>query len=308
MPPLDRSDRLSGGLLGLLVGDALGVPYEFHPPGSIPPLDRIEMAPPEGFRPAHRAAPGTDSDDGAQALALLDSLQDRGGLDMADFAARLVDWLELGRYAVDRHVFDVGAQTSTAIRKLQGGTPAGRSGGVGEMDNGNGSLMRALPAALWHRGTDLELIQLAGRQSTPTHAHPRSRACCSIYCLWARRILQGDPDPWRSAWEAFLDLADGPGRSEALAKVGREPLGPVGGSGYVVDCLHSARWAVESSNSFEGSVRKAISLGHDTDTTACVAGGIAGLVHGRGGIPGRWLATLKGEEWWASILAKLVGD
>ena len=32
-----RSEQLRGGVIGLLVGDALGVPYEFHGPGDIPP-------------------------------------------------------------------------------------------------------------------------------------------------------------------------------------------------------------------------------------------------------------------------------
>jgi ADP-ribosyl-[dinitrogen reductase] hydrolase len=50
------------------------------------------------------------------------------------------------------------------------------------------------------------------------------------------------------------------------------------GRGYVVDCLHSARLALTES-SYEGVVKAAIALGHDTDTTAAVAGGIAGIIH-----------------------------
>lgn len=66
---------IAGGLFGLLVGDALGVPYEFHPADRIPPFDQIEMTPPPGFPRAHvGVAPGTWSDDGAHALVLLDKL------------------------------------------------------------------------------------------------------------------------------------------------------------------------------------------------------------------------------------------
>jgi ADP-ribosylglycohydrolase len=32
-----RNDAIRGGMLGLLMGDALGVPYEFHPPQELPP-------------------------------------------------------------------------------------------------------------------------------------------------------------------------------------------------------------------------------------------------------------------------------
>ncbi len=81
MPPT-RQERIEGGLLGLLVGDALGVPYEFHPPEAIPPREAIEYQPPEGFRRAHASVPpGTWSDDGAQALVLLASLLECGRLD-----------------------------------------------------------------------------------------------------------------------------------------------------------------------------------------------------------------------------------
>jgi ADP-ribosylglycohydrolase len=83
MPTLH--ERLEGGLFGLLIGDALGVPYEFHPPQALPPLAEIEMAPPAAFARAHVGVPpGTWSDDGAQALALLASLLDQGKLDVQD--------------------------------------------------------------------------------------------------------------------------------------------------------------------------------------------------------------------------------
>ena len=89
------SERLAGGLLGLLVGDAVGVPYEFLESYEVPGLQEIELDPPPGFRRAHASIPpGTWSDDGAQALVLLDSLLDRGCLDLDDLAHRLRAWYD----------------------------------------------------------------------------------------------------------------------------------------------------------------------------------------------------------------------
>ncbi|RYF27027.1 MAG: ADP-ribosylglycohydrolase family protein, partial [Comamonadaceae bacterium] len=69
--------RLRGAIYGLLVGDALGVPYEFTSPTELPEFSLIEMVPPAGFRRAHLGVPpGTWSDDGAQALHLLKVLLD----------------------------------------------------------------------------------------------------------------------------------------------------------------------------------------------------------------------------------------
>ncbi len=110
-----RSERIEGGIWGLLVGDALGVPYEFHPARAIPGADAIEMAPPPGFARAHAGTPpGTWSDDGAHALCLLASLVHNGRLDAEDLARRLVNWYEHGYLAVDGRVFDVGVQTGRA--------------------------------------------------------------------------------------------------------------------------------------------------------------------------------------------------
>ena len=106
---MTRSEQLRGGVIGLLIGDALGVPYEFHRPGDLPPRDQIEMKPPRDFRRSHAGVPaGTWSDDGAQALCLLASLLDCDRFDPDDFGGRLVRWFKDGYLAVDGEVFDVG--------------------------------------------------------------------------------------------------------------------------------------------------------------------------------------------------------
>src|SRR5262245_687786 len=134
---------LRGGLVGLLVGDALGVPYEFHPPAALPPPGEIEFEPPAGFPRAHPGiAPGTWSDDGAQALCLLASLLDCDRFDADDFARRLLRWYEEGYMAVDGKVFDVGITTAVALRSLRTGTRPLEAGPSHERANGNGSLMR----------------------------------------------------------------------------------------------------------------------------------------------------------------------
>ena len=63
----------------------------------------------------------------------------------------------------------------------------------------------------------------------------------------------------------------------------------------MVDTLLTAVQAVEA-GSYEAVVRAAIQFGNDTDTTACVAGGIAGLRDGVQAIPARWLASLRGKD------------
>lgn len=303
-----RDERLAGGLIGLLVGDALGVPYEFHAPEQIPPPNQIEYTPPVGFYRAHHSAPpGTWSDDGAQALCLLDSLLARGHFDAEDFGRRLVRWLDMGYRAVDSYVFDVGIQTSQALARLRTGTPALEAGSTEEHALGNGSLMRVLPLALWHPGSDAELVADAQAQSRVTHGHVRAQVCCALYCLWARRILEETADPWGASVASLRALypASSPERQELENGICPDTLPDVHGRGYVVDALHSARWAVEQGD-YETAVRAAISLGNDTDTTACIAGGIAGLRDGVKAIPQRWRDGLRGKELYAPLLNALL--
>lgn len=292
-------ERVAGGLIGLLVGDALGVPYEFHAAADLPAFARIDFEPPAGFRRAHAAVPpGTWSDDGAQALCLLASLQQCGALDLEDFARRLVNWYESGYLAVDGKVFDVGLQTLQALSALRAGTPPDESSPVDERRNGNGSLMRVLPLALWHDGDDASLIRAAARQSLPTHAHPRAHVACAFYCLWARAQLRDEMDAWAAAEDSLRRHAD-----EHILPVDEIDIvldarcaERVRGSGYVVDTLWSARHALDRETSYADTVRAAIALGNDTDTTAAVAGGIAGIRYGLHGIPLRWRDALRGRE------------
>jgi ADP-ribosylglycohydrolase len=292
-----RVDRIAGALYGLLVGDALGVPYEFHPPEQIPPPEAIDYSPPADFQRAHAGVPpGTWSDDGAQALCLLASLLEHGRLDLDDFAFRLSRWYDAGYMAVDGIVFDVGITTGRALRRIAAGVRPEESGPDDTHSNGNGSLMRVLPLALWHRGSDAELVRDARRQSLVTHGHLRSQLCCALYCLWARRLLQEHPDAWTDAVATLRRaIAAEPAAVEELEFSIRPDEPAVGtGSGYVVDALRSARWAVAAGD-YRGTVLRAIRLGNDTDTTACIAGGIAGLIHGVDAIPPRWREGLRGR-------------
>lgn len=294
----DRQQRIAGGLIGLLVGDALGVPYEFNAPVAIPAEHLLEYQPPPGFVRSHaRVPPGTWSDDGAQALCLLASLLHCDSLDLDDFSRRLLDWYEHGYMAVDNDVFDIGIATSLALRRLREGVPPESAGGSAENSNGNGSLMRVLPLALWHRGSDAELVADAQRQSLVTHAHPRSQVCCALYCLMARRLLDGSTAPWPEAvaFARSLYAEDSVEREELEFSIRPDVPLRGNGTGYVVDCLRSAVTCLEQPD-YERAVRMAIRLRHDTDTTACVAGGLARIRFGQEGITQRWRESLRGVD------------
>lgn len=303
------SNKVRGGLWGLLVGDALGVPYEFNAPADLPALEHLEMVPPTSFMRSHQGvAPGTWSDDGALSLALLDSLLEQGSLDLNHFGSNVVAWARKGKFAVGGQVFDIGIQTSRAVSNLKRGMSAAESGPTLVESNGNGSLMRVLPLALWHQGDTSELVQMAHAQSLPTHGHPVSQVCCAVYVLVARNLLQGGAmaEAWEGAIQYLTAMYEShPEHAQALAAVLAERQKAPRGSGYVVDSLWSV-FAVCKKESYEAVVKNAVALGRDTDTTACIAGGLAGIRFGYEAIPLRWRDALRGREILDPLEARLL--
>lgn len=208
----------------------------------------------------HDQPAGTWSDDTSMTLATIDSLATKRGFDARDMRARFEQWLFGGLYTCDGYVFDCGSTTSEALRT--------GSGMGGERDNGNGSLMRILPLALMPGvlGGDVR------EASAITHAHDTSKRACMELVMTARQVMDGERPV------SIFTSRD------------QVPSG-----GYVLDTLSASRWCVATSESYEEAVLKAVNLGGDTDTTAAVTGGLAGLLWGHEAIPERWVAGVRGR-------------
>ncbi|MGE0480975.1 MAG: ADP-ribosylglycohydrolase family protein [Phycisphaerae bacterium] len=284
-------DAVRGALYGHLCGDALGVPYEFLEPDDVP----AEIAWSGGG--AHRQPAGTFSDDGALMLAAAASLLAREGFDADDFGRRCVRWLDEGELACGGTAFDAGGTTRGAIDRLRAGCPAEQAGPTDPARAGNGALMRIVPIALWTSRDPVETqIWIAMRASSVTHGAPASRVACAAYALLVRALLR-DESPQHAltgAWstlEAAPDVAHNPGLRAALAEL--RAYQQRTGSGFVFDCFWSAFDAFAAAEDYVDAVRRAIRYGRDTDTTACVAGGLAGLGFGVAGIPREWRDGLR---------------
>lgn len=306
---ITKQDRIAGGLYGLLIGDALGVPYEFYEAEKLPPYEKIEMIPPAGFRKTYEnVAAGTWSDDGAQALCLFQSLLDKNVFCLEDFSDRVLSWYEDGVWAVGGEVFDVGIQTAYALRGYKNGLLPEECGMLNPDGKGNGALMRVLPLVLWHSvhgSPDKEqrtkgLVEDAHRQCLITHGHVCNQVCCALYCLAAQELMEGLEA--HEAIEAGLgalrrSYRDLPEYEQELEwSIRPDQTWEGTGTGYVVDCLRSAFMIFLQASDYEDGVKRAVLLGNDTDTTACVAGGLLGIRYGVQGIPDRWMSMLRERE------------
>ena len=121
-----NAQTIKAGMLGLAVGDALGVPAEFK---SRQELDR---EPVQGMRSGgtHSQPAGTWSDDTSMALCLLESLT--GGLNYHDMMTRFLRWAEDGYLTAHGETFDMGMATRKALVKFSPGNPPRARGGKPE--------------------------------------------------------------------------------------------------------------------------------------------------------------------------------
>lgn len=171
--------------------------------------------------------------------------------------------------------------------------------------------MRTLPLALWHRGTDKELVLDAHSQCLITHGNPCNQVCCALYCLTARYLIakQEFVPAFMQAVQVLRKIyREMPDYERELEWIQPDEPWQGSGSGYVVDCLRSAFMILARTKSYEEAVKQAVMLGNDTDTTACVVGGLSGILFGEEGIPKRWMEALLGRENTEELLVRAFGE
>jgi ADP-ribosyl-[dinitrogen reductase] hydrolase len=285
-------------LLGLAIGDALGVPVEF--------MDResIRRNPVKDMRAygTHHQPAGTFSDDSSLAFCLAAALTEPFTLQA--MANKFVAWLNNGYWSAHGTVFDVGNATNQAIRRIERGIRPDLSGGFDISDNGNGSLMRILPLVLLIKDKPLaERYRIAKEVSSVTHGHIRSVIACFYYLEFARLLLQKVEkfDAYKQLQTTITDFLNSESINPTEIDLYHRLLEgsiyeleeeEIFSSGYVLHTLEASIWCILTTDNYAAATLKAVNLGLDTDTTGAVTGGLAGLLYGYQSIPSEWLQVL----------------
>lgn len=313
------------GMMGLVVGDALGVPVEFMIREELKADPVIDMR----NYGTHEQPKGTWSDDSSMAIATMDSLCQ--GVNYEDMMKKFCEWVLYGEYTPYGDVFDIGISTRKAILNYGKGIEPLQCGGKTEGDNGNGSLMRILPFALYVCGKynnlysieENKAMNMVHKVSCLTHAHPRSQIGCGFYTRFLASILQNKgqnslldimkesakctfkhyeqgiyPKVMTEELKAYERLHE----IESFAGLSEDNIHS---TGYVVHTLEAAIWCFITTNNYKDCVLKAVNLGGDTDTIGAVAGGLAGCYYGYENIPKDWLAVIKKREWIEELCNKM---
>jgi ADP-ribosyl-[dinitrogen reductase] hydrolase len=239
------------------------------------------------------------------ALCLADSLVARDALDPGDLMDRFRAWRDNGHNSVTGDCFDIGNTTSAAIsRYIRTGDPL--AGDTDPDSAGNGAIMRLAPVPIRYRHDLAQAEAAAVLQSRTTHGALECLESCRLMTQVLVRLLGGAA--WQEAVSLDAGQFDGP-RVQALAQ-GRwkaKTRKQIRSSGYVIDTLEAALWAVHSTASFREAVLLAANLGGDADTVGAVTGQLAGARYGLAGIPPTWLDVLAWREELMARVRQLMG-
>lgn len=274
------TDRARGALLGTLIGDALGRPFEGAEVGGTALHDEAvarRMAAPRAW--GH-------SDDGEMMLGVAASLVAVGTIDEGHLLATLAAGHEPAR--------GYGKGARAAFAAHQAGAPWTEAGRTlwPEGSMGNGAAVRVAPVGVWGRH-EAEVAALGRRSALCTHLHEDASSAAAVVAVAVHRSLRDAP---LDGIEAHASPALAEAITEARGLAGA-PLGRAArrlGCGVLaIESVPAALWAVGEGGTFAEIVARAVRMGGDTDSIGAIAGAIAGARVGAAAIDPAWRAALE---------------
>ncbi len=287
-----QHDRAAGVLLATAAGDALGAGYEFTHPRPDTVIGMIGGG-------IGNFEPGEWTDDTSMAIGIAQvaavkgaDLRNAATLDRV--AANWVAWY-------DSHPPDIGNQTRAVLshRDTTATAMTATASRVPGRTGGNGSLMRTAPVALAHLDDPTAAVEAAQMLSAMTHSDPRAGEACQIWSYAIRHaVVHGNFDgPREYLQTAKPDVASF--WSTRLDEAENGSPGDFPNNGWVVHALQTA-WSAITNTPTDGplhlqeALEACVRAGHDTDTTAAIAGGLLGARWGASAVPAEWRRILHG--------------
>lgn len=281
-------------LVGMAVGDALGMPFE-----KLNGIVHPDLSGWDGkYKPGtwHKLPAGHWTDDTEMAVCLAESLIARMTYDLDDVAKRYCAWAQGTPHGM-------GGTTKTAMRLLSEGFNPTETGQPFEHADkvGSGTAMRIAPLGLFCRSTPYSLNAWAPMDARITHVHDEATAASLAVSHGVRlAVMKGMDDPvtWLTEISKFVAAQVDPSKvgerifhAASCLKSGLHPealveLGIAGRHGNAWQITVSALYcAAFHWTDYQTAVFQAVSLGGDCDTRGAITGGIMGARCGLDKIP-----------------------
>ncbi|SNU08145.1 ADP-ribosylglycohydrolase [Lachnospiraceae bacterium] len=309
----DKRNVWLDGIMGVAVGDALGLPVQFMEREELASDPVTEMLPCD----LYLSPIGTWSDDTSMTMAMYESIKRLGYVDAEDIMKNFVRWMYEGAFSANDQCIDEGNTCYSSIKNYKDHGDIFTCGRTGEYANGNGSLMRTMPICLYYAekeksgdATVEEAIKDIHLVSALTHNHLRACMACGLYFFCVKEMIYGEGDLRTKLQNGMNEGFKFYGKDKEnyseltnygwfldLEEFAKTPESSISSKGYVVDTFEVAIWSLINTSTYRDAMIKAVNLGDDTDTVAAIAGGLAGLYYGYETIPEEWLSVLRKREW-----------
>jgi len=299
-------------LFGVAVGDALGVPVEFT---NRELLRRRPVTDMIGYGAYRNLPPGTWSDDSSLTFCLAEVLTK--GFDINAIGQNFVKWRYENYWTATGEVFDIDIATQQAIQRIKDSERPELARNTYVASNGNGSLMRIAPLVFYLLDKPInERFELTKQVSSITHGHVQSVIACFYKLEFARRLLinKNKFEIYNNLQEIIspyfqtisIDQAEVAEFDRLLkSDIHKLTKEKIASSSYVVHTLEASIWCLLRTNNYKDAVLMAVNLGGDTDTTAAVTGGLAGLLYGYDNIPDEWIQKIARKQDIANLAERI---
>lgn len=297
-------EKFRNSFLLSAIGDALGMPVEGFSRDQIKSqygVVKDYLKPPEGH-PLYHLEPGQYTDDYQQMQIIADTLIEEKYFDMDVFIEKFADW---GQKNIDERNNPKywwrfpGSSSIKAAKKLKKGIPWEDAGSNNPTC---GSAMRVAPIGLFYHN-DYEMLTLAAvNSSLPSHSHLRSKTAAlavayavglaannEFYLSEVSKVTKRYDREFSNKIQKLSDHVDDTIPYPILSKIGNSWMADE----TVCTALYCAARHLDEP---EEALILAINNGGDTDSIACITGGIVGAANDGDCIPERWLETLEDRE------------
>lgn len=287
------------GMLGLAVGDAMGVPIKFSNRETLlnKPITKMN-----GYG-NYNVPKGNWSGITSLSLATMDSFTKCLKIDYNDLMKRFCKWINDGKYSSCNVVFDINEVTKVALTHYYSDLEVPLKCGLKNItSNDNGSLMRMYPVAYFcymKHLTEEQTECIAITLSSLTHAHPISCLGCYLYIMYIIFILKGYNK--LDSYYMLRDIDYGMFKKDTLKvyknilndDIALKDIDDIKSTNSIVDTLEASLWVILNTTNYHESIIASINLGGDTNTIGAITGSMAGLLYGSSSIPIKWINELK---------------
>lgn len=302
----DNMYHVKDGIIGLAVGDAMGVPTEFCKRDDLLEKPVVRMMP----RIRDGIPKGAWSDDTSLTIATMDAIT-KSGINYTAMADNFVRWFTTNQFCAINESFGIGRTTLKALVKYTQHLEEAYECGLDSFqDNGNGSLVRMLPISYYclvQHSNEKKILEIVKRTSSITHAHEVSVCGCYIYVRYVINLLRGNNKFSALTQVRGLDYSmfskDTLDYYQRILKTDfmKLTIDDIKSSGFIVDTLEAALWCFLQSNTYKECIIATTNIGGDTDSIGAVAGSFAGIFYGYMNIPKEYLEDLRKREYLEKI-------